>query len=320
MTSELGSASSVFDDLRIVRSRGGFVNSRPPDLAGTIVFGKYRSLSDHVAHEMALADLQPFVQQELTRTAETAAPLSGRSIAAHSLEILLMNDGGHQLDFYNVRAKVGTTATRNPDYVRQQENIVLRQISRRFVERTAEPPKASGDDHTMDLISHTLVQVARCARRVVAYYENLNPNERDTMTWEFEEYLRDLVDELAVYIVRRRTLSREQPNSMITHVLVFEFDRRLTPKSFFGNSRKDYGDQEDRPTIELDLGPDSATIDVIHVWKQLRQYDRGIITGSECFIRSVSENSKWLAALLMTVPNNTLFADALQTIEVAIEV
>lgn len=74
----------------------------------------------------------------------------GAHLAAKSLQTLLLNDGVRTIDFDAARAEVGRLALRDSDYIRKQEDALLRRLARAYcrAQRTDREFRAAGQSDT----------------------------------------------------------------------------------------------------------------------------------------------------------------------------
>lgn len=130
----LGSSSSVADDLRLIRSRGGFNFASPSDLLGTANLEPFRGLGPE-QNDIVRAALRQHTQDELADLLGQSSVDDGDkiTIGARSLNTILFSAPNRRPNFLAIRDKVGLPHFRSADFVRKAEDVVLDQIGLEFV-------------------------------------------------------------------------------------------------------------------------------------------------------------------------------------------
>lgn len=118
---EEGTAAGIYDDLRIIRSRGGFSRSRETDLAASVAAHR-----GELSCEEVREDLQDFTSDFIDKVLDDDdARAVGQRMAAGSLRRLMLDEGVTPPDFLAVRDDAAGHGVRDHEYVRKQEDLLL---------------------------------------------------------------------------------------------------------------------------------------------------------------------------------------------------
>jgi hypothetical protein len=130
--SELGTARSISNDLRIVRSRhGGFSAARDEDFAGTVALLR-PALSLGRAIDTARRVLSDFTERRLDAIIDGTVPVdTDLNVAARSLKRLFYTTT--RLKYSTVRHDLGRPYGYSPDQVADAEDRLVEQIGRSFL-------------------------------------------------------------------------------------------------------------------------------------------------------------------------------------------
>lgn len=167
-TKKLGSSQSVCDDLRILRSRGGFRFVMPDDLLGTRRLPPYRARVA-LGTDAALRDLRDHTERSLEAILDNPDNdvHSGPVVAAASLKSLLLSTSLSPPNALSVREEVGRPSNRGHDNVRYHENRLLAAFARDFTEShltaTTEPDIAAG----IAALAEALMDISKAAARAI---------------------------------------------------------------------------------------------------------------------------------------------------------
>ena len=166
-----GSSDSVFDDLRCIRSGGGFGRAKRSDLGGALALPDYVNLSMELAFDQARSDLATFVSEYLDDVAEIRSNNSAHldSVAAVSLRKLLLNDGARIGKFIDIRSDAGRASSREWEAVRDAEDDLLRRIARAFVQERMPRPDSPQRPQSLDVTT----SVASTLGELRAYLANV---------------------------------------------------------------------------------------------------------------------------------------------------
>lgn len=133
-----GTSQSIYDDLRIVRSRGGFALARPEDLAGTLDLAPFQAVGSPLDFDQARSELRSFVERWIKLVRESSETHHGPALASESLETLLFSDSKPR-DYASVRLDIGRVAERDADFIRAEENKILVACARAFWKAYSDP-------------------------------------------------------------------------------------------------------------------------------------------------------------------------------------
>jgi hypothetical protein len=316
-TAQVGTSASIFDDLRIIRSRGGFFRVRPADLRGALGLPNYASLQANAAFDSALADLKRFLRLNLDEIASSSG--SDQSLPARSLLVLFFNDGT-PLDFGITRDTVGRTFNRSSDDIRKREDNLLLELAKRFHEEVQRPVQIVAESDPIAPIIETLISVGKRARMLTAGLDGdprrALPNEP---TEAFKFATTDLVAELKVFTLRRGVLASAQPkmpNVMLPVMILYQLDHMILPHQNHRNLLPE--DMRKRDFNVSLLNDEDIAIDAQAAWREVTRSFRGMIRPEECYSRTLPYHAAFVATVISILPDDSKFAETGRAIEAVI--
>lgn len=307
-SSDYGSSGSVWDDLRCIRSRGGFQRAERSDLLGTLGLEAFSRMEPGKAFDLALTALREEVELRVGLLAVLFPPSvtdEGRVLAAASLQHLMLNDGSNKPNFSRVRAMIGKPASRKPDYIRREEDKFLRNIvvdvCRKEKQVYRDLPKGS----PKALIYNQLVNVWNASKLVWLHYQERDDVNAKRPNQQFESLVGDLVGELKIYKNRRDQI-RGRLDCKLLYDVIGHYEHNLLPLTI-----------QDLPAdrkevlllpLDLDSNGDLISIDAQKAWKALRLHGMGWTPWEDdCYFILMPKTVAVLAAIVATIGNDDDF-------------
>ena len=300
-TTQFGTVQSIIDDLRLIRSRGGFQFALGGDLLGVRRLPAYRGrmafpradarrgLRDHVTHRLTAILDDP-----------KADINSGPIVAAESLRRLLLSTELGPPNARLVREEVGRASKRGHDNVRYHEDRLLVVLAREFIDN--QPSAMTEPDIVAGVASlvEALMDISKAATHAIRMCRG-TPYERGAdVQFEIYNAISDLYFHVVIYVDRTRALIDSIGEK--TQIFWVMSNLRLQPWGPFlafpqvlrNVTWWTGGDRGIPPKKDAE----SMNVLVVQLWKHATGYDRGIYSESESELHHMRDQSACLAALL----------------------
>lgn len=299
----LGTADSVYDDLRKIRSVGGFRRAEPDHLKGCLALPRYVALPGDRAFEQARQDLERHMDDYLEKRLTEGAEEKTEVPEARSLQRLLLSRTRLTVAHAAIRTEVGKPCGRNADWVRTAEDDLLRHAAKLFHAKAAETqlpaPQPESERHARLVCLH---QIERQYMEMAIAIGPIMSQRLRLMQFEMEPLVAELLAWLAIYdnldqfveVTPKRwpreiaALVREIEDGLWPGRLVQRrgWTLMIDPRSELRGICRDVGGMEPneiKAKVNEELG-ETVSILTADCLKQAQQYKRGILLAEEISI------------------------------------